>query len=86
MSDTVQSTREYSLEFEDKSTLEVEISIAISTENQNSIASLKLENFPLVSTIEALNKAIVEQIHSDGDSDDDEIELESIGLDQEDGE
>jgi hypothetical protein len=81
MSDTTQSTREYSLEFEDKSTIEVEISIKIATDNQNSIASIKLENFPLVSTIEALNKAIVEQIHAADDSDDDEIELESIGPD-----
>jgi hypothetical protein len=81
MSDTTQSTREYSLEFEDKSTIEVEISIKIATDNQNSIASIKLENFPLVSTIEALNKAIVEQIHAADDSDGDEIELESIGPD-----
>lgn len=86
MSDTAQSTREYSLEFEDKSTLEVEISITIATDNQNSIASIKLENFPLVSTIEALNKAIVEQVHADGDDDEEEIDLESIAPDQGEGE
>jgi hypothetical protein len=86
MTDIVQSTREFSIEMSDESTLEVAISVAISTENPNSIASVKLDNLLLSFAVDSVNKAIVDLINSDDLSDDDKIELESIGPDQEDGE
>jgi hypothetical protein len=86
MSDIAQSTREYSINFEDESTLEVAISIGISTEQHNSIASVKLDNLSLSFTVDSINKAILDLLHADDESDDEEIELESIGSDQEDGE
>jgi hypothetical protein len=86
MTDIAQSTREYSIEMSDESTLEVAISVAISTENPNSIASVKLDNLSLSFAVDSVNKAIVDLLHAEDESDDDEIELESIGPDQEDGE
>jgi hypothetical protein len=86
MSDIAQSTREYSIELEDKSTLEVAISIAISTDDVNSLASIKLDNLSLSFTVDSINKGILDLLHAEDESDDEEIELESIGPDQEAGE
>jgi hypothetical protein len=86
MSDIAQSTREYTLEFGDDSTLEVAVSIAISTENHNSIASTKLDNLSLSFMVDSINKAILDLLHLDNDSEDEESEPESIGPDQEEAE
>lgn len=92
MSDTRQSVREYSLEMPDESTLDISLAISISTDNENSLSSIKLDNLPMSLIVDGINKGLLDLIHPAGESEDSEDgditleSIESIGPDQGEGE